>query len=97
MIEGWRTESQHTSSRMRRLWELAEEAHQRLPNMTLAEQKQVLELLDVQVTVVRHARKTAGHRILEPAQIRIEGVVNDQVLLSADKTTRYIAQLPSLQ
>ncbi len=69
----------------------------RLPNMTLAEQKQVLDLLDVRVTVIKHARKTAGHRILEPAQIRIEGVVNDQILLNADETTRHIAQLPSLQ
>jgi len=97
MIEGWRTESQHTSSRMRRLWELAELAHQRLPNMSQQEQKQVLELLDVRVTILKHARKTAGHRVLEPAQIRIEGVVNDQVLLSADETTRHIAQPPSLQ
>jgi site-specific DNA recombinase len=95
MIEQWRTESQHASSKMRRLWELAEQAHQRLPNMTLLEQKQVLDLLDVRVTVVKHARKTAGHRILEPTEIRIEGVVNDQVLLSADEKTRYIAQLPS--
>ena len=97
MIEGWRTESHHASAKMRRLWELAEQAHQRLPNMTLAEQKQVLDLLDVRVTILKHARKTAGHRILEPAQIRIEGVVNDQILLSADETTRHIAHLPPLQ
>jgi DNA invertase Pin-like site-specific DNA recombinase len=83
MIEAWRADSAHASNRMRRLWELAEQAHKRLPGMTPEEQKQVFELLDVRVTVIEHAKKTKGGRVLEPARIKIEGLVNDQVL-SAD-------------
>jgi DNA invertase Pin-like site-specific DNA recombinase len=83
MIEAWRADSAQASQRMRRLWELAEEAHKRLPMMTPEEQKQVLELLDVRVTVLEHARKSPGGRVLEPARIRIEGFVSDDVLSAA--------------
>jgi site-specific DNA recombinase len=95
MIEAWRADSQQASNRMRRLWALAEEAHRRLPNMTPQEQKQILDLLDVRVTVVKHAQKSAGGRVLEPAQIRIEGLVNDQVLLSAESPARDINEASS--
>jgi site-specific DNA recombinase len=94
MIESWRADSQKASQRMRRLWELAEAAHRRLPSMTPEEQKQVLELLDVRVTVLEHAKKSSGGRVLAPARIRIEGLVSDQ-LLSGDAPTRDIAQIPS--
>src|SRR4051794_27985719 len=80
---------------MKRLWELAEQAHKRLPQMPPQEQKQVLELLNVRVTVLRHAEKTAGGRVLKPAQIRIEGLVNDQMLVSAEGSARDLAKLPS--
>jgi DNA invertase Pin-like site-specific DNA recombinase len=42
MIEAWRADSAQASKRMRRLWELAEQAHKRLPTMSPVEQKQVL-------------------------------------------------------
>jgi chromosome segregation ATPase len=80
MIEAWRADSAQASKRMRRLWELAEQAHKRLPTMSPEEQKQVLNLLDVRVTVLEHARKSTGGRVLEPARIRIEGFVSDDVL-----------------
>lgn len=92
MIESWRADSQKASQRMRRLWELAEQAHRRLPSMTLQEQKQVLDLLDIRVTILSHAKKTPRHRILEPAQIRIEGLVNDQMLVSNEDSTRNLAR-----
>lgn len=79
---------------MQRLWELAEHAHKRLPNMTLEEQKQVLDLLDVRVTILEHATKTGGHRVAKPARIRIEGLVHDGVLAAADDA-RHINELPS--
>lgn len=91
MIESWRADSQKASERMRRLWALAEEAHRRLPTMTRREQKEVLALLDVRVTVLENQVKApGGHRIVSPARIRIEGRVNDQILLSADRTARDI-------
>lgn len=95
MIESWRADSQNASQRMRRLWELAEEAHRRLPTMTPAEQKQILELLDVRVTVLKHAKKSAGGKVLAPARIRIEGLVNDQMLVSAEGSARDIDETSS--
>ena len=53
-----------------------------------ARRKQVLDLLDVEVTVIEQARKTRGGRIVAPARIRIEGQVSDQVVFSADASPR---------
>ena len=64
-------------SELRHLWELAEGAHERLPSMTPQEQKEMLDLLDVRVTVVEHATKEA------PARVRIEGVVGSVALTNA--------------
>jgi len=86
MIESWRDDSAKASKRMRNLWKLAEEAHKRLPQMTPQEQKQVIDLLDLKVTVIEHAKKSAGGRVLAPAKVKIEGLVNEQVLVSDDST-----------
>jgi len=88
MIESWRMESERESERMRRLWELAEHAHTRLPQMTPQEQKEVLDLLDVRVTILAAATRTT------PAKVRIEGVVYDH-LLSEEKAVRDLAQTSS--
>jgi DNA invertase Pin-like site-specific DNA recombinase len=90
MVESWRVESSRQSDRMRRLWELAEKAHARLPNMSAEEQKQVLDLLDVRVTILEHQKRTPGHRVLAPAKVRIEGLVTDQVLAGVSDPARYI-------
>jgi site-specific DNA recombinase len=74
MIETWQVESARESERMRRLWALADEAHRRLPQMTPQEQKEVLDLLDVRVTIIEHVTRTA------PARVRIEGIVYDTLL-----------------
>jgi site-specific DNA recombinase len=95
MIDAWRADSQQASKRMRRLWALAERAHKRLPNMPPQEQKQILDLLDIRVTVMKHATKSAGGRVLKPAQIRIEGLVNDQVPLSSEGSARDIDEATS--
>jgi DNA invertase Pin-like site-specific DNA recombinase len=92
MVESWRSESAREASRMRRLWALAEEAHRRLPNMAPEEQKQILELLDVRVTILKHARKTPGGRVVAPAKVRIEGRVHDHLLLTADGTARDLTE-----
>jgi hypothetical protein len=63
--------------------------------MTPEEQKEVLALLDVRVTVLKHAKKTAGGRVVAPARVRIEGLVSDQMLLSAEGSTRHIDEIPS--
>jgi site-specific DNA recombinase len=88
MIESWRVESDRESERMRRLWELAEHAHKRLPGMTTEEQKEVLDLLDIRVTILASATRTT------PAQVRIEGVVYDSVL-SGETAVRDLAKTPS--
>jgi len=85
MIESWQADSARESERMRRLWALADEAHRRLPHMSPEEQKEVLELLDVRVTVLAHATRTT------PARVRIEGVVYD-ALLSEEKAVRELAR-----
>jgi site-specific DNA recombinase len=90
MIESWQADSERESERMRRLWALAERAHQRLPKMTPKEQKIVLDLLDVRVTIVEHVKKSRGGRILAPAKVRIEGVVYESIF-SGDETTRQVA------
>jgi hypothetical protein len=54
MLDSWREESARESQRMRHLWELAEGAHKRLPHMTPQEQKEMLDLLDIRVTVLEH-------------------------------------------
>jgi site-specific DNA recombinase len=77
MLESWREESARESQRMRHLWELAEGAHERLPNMTPQEQKEMLDLLDVRVTVLEHATKET------PARVRVEGVVGSVALTNA--------------
>ena len=77
MLDTWRDESALESQRMRRLWDLAEGAHKRLPQMTHEEQKQMLDLLDVRVTVLEHATKDA------PTKVRIEGVVGGVALTNA--------------
>jgi len=51
-LEAWRQESVAESDRVRRLWEMAETAHQRLAGMTPQERRAVLDLLDVRVTVL---------------------------------------------
>src|SRR5258708_33703904 len=81
-------ESERESERMRRLWELAEHANTRLPQMTPQEQKEVLDLLDVRVTILAAATRTT------PAKVRIEGVVYDH-LLSEEKAVRDLAQTSS--
>lgn len=74
MIASWQVESARESERMRRLVALADQAHQRLPQMTPEEQKEVLDLLDVRVTILEHGTRTT------PARVRIEGVVYDHLL-----------------
>lgn len=51
-LQAWRQESVAESDRVRRLWEMAETAHQRLAGMTPQERRAVLDLLDVRVTVL---------------------------------------------
>jgi DNA invertase Pin-like site-specific DNA recombinase len=77
MLDSWREESARESQRMRRLWELADGAHKRLPLMRDEEQKEMLDLLDVRVTVLEHETKET------PARVRIEGVVGTLALTSA--------------
>jgi site-specific DNA recombinase len=74
MIETWQQESARESERMRNLWSLADEASRRLPEMSLEEQKEVLDLLDVRVTIIEHATRTT------PTRMRIEGIVYDTLL-----------------
>jgi hypothetical protein len=94
MIETWRAESARESERMRRLWSLAETAHKRLPRMSAEEQKEILDLLDVRVTILKHAKGSPGGRMLAPPVVRIEGVVYE-TLLSSEATTRAVAKTPS--
>jgi site-specific DNA recombinase len=77
MLESWREDSARESQRMRYLWELAEGAHKRLPHMTPQEQKEMLDLLDVRVTVREHATKET------PTRVRVEGVVGSVALTNA--------------
>ena len=77
MLESWREESARESQRMRHLWELAEGAHKRLPHMTPEEQKEMLDLLDVRVTVLEHATKETL------ARVRVEGVGGSVALTNA--------------
>jgi hypothetical protein len=56
--------------------------------MTPEEQKEVLDLLDVRVTILAAATRTT------PAKVRIEGVVYDH-LLSEEKAVRDLAQTSS--
>jgi hypothetical protein len=77
MLDSWREESARESQRMRHLWELAEGAHERLPQMTPEEQKEMLNLLEIRVTVLEHATKNT------PTRVRIEGVVGAVALTNA--------------
>ncbi len=77
MLDSWREESARESHRKRRLWELAEGAHNRLPHMGDEERKEMLDLLDIRVTVLEHETKEM------PARVRIEGVATDLALTSA--------------
>ncbi|MEN3342284.1 MAG: hypothetical protein V7644_1688, partial [Actinomycetota bacterium] len=88
MVETWQVESARESERMRALWALAEHAHKRLPQMSPEEQKEVLDLLDLRVTILDHATRTT------PARVRIEGVVYD-TLLSDERAVRDLAQTSS--
>jgi hypothetical protein len=54
---------------------------------------QVLDLLDVRVTIVEHQKRTAGHRVLSPAKVRIEGVVTDGLLAQVSESTRDIDEV----
>jgi hypothetical protein len=76
MIEAWQADSAQESERMRRLWELAEHAHKRLPFMAPDEQRQVLEILDVRVTILEPGSRKV------PARIRLEGTVLANGLLA---------------
>ena len=58
MIEAWRAESHRESQRMRRLWDLAEHASKRLPQMTPEEQKEIYDLLDIRVSIVEQRTRT---------------------------------------
>jgi site-specific DNA recombinase len=73
-LKAWEEQSANESAHMRRLWDLAEMAHARLPSMGLDEQKQVLGLLDIQVTILEHATRET------PAVLTIEGAVHDALL-----------------
>jgi DNA invertase Pin-like site-specific DNA recombinase len=77
MLDSWREESARESQRMRHLWELAEGAHKRLPHMSPQEQKEMLDLLDVRVTVLEHGTKES------PTRVRVEGVVGSVALTNA--------------
>jgi DNA invertase Pin-like site-specific DNA recombinase len=77
MLDSWREESARESQRKRRLWELAEGAHDRLQSMGDEERKTLLDLLDIRVTVLSHETKES------PARVRIEGVATDLALTSA--------------
>ncbi len=63
---------------MRKLWELAELAHQRMARMTLEEKGVVLDLLDVRVHVTGY----------KPQQLSIEGVVHDSLLDDFERPVR---------
>jgi site-specific DNA recombinase len=88
MIESWQADSARESERMRALWALADEAHRRLPHMSPEEQKEILDLLDVRVTVLTHATRET------PTRVRIEGIVYD-ALLSEEGEVRDLAQTSS--
>lgn len=88
MVDAWRAESHRESQRMRRLWDLAEHASKRLPQMTPEEQKEIYELLDLRVTIVQQRTRT------QPARIRIEGVVYE-ALLSGEKAVREVVTTSS--
>lgn len=47
----WQADTAGRSDRMRRLWELADVAHDRLRSMTRTERKAVIDLLDINVTI----------------------------------------------
>lgn len=81
MVEAWQVDSARESERMRRLWALADQAHRRLPEMTPEEQKEVLDLLDVRVTIIDHATAKT------PARVRIEGIVSDALMDERDLET----------
>lgn len=69
MIEAWKEDSEQQSRRMRKLWELAERAHSRLMDATCIVQKEVLDLLDVRVSILDE------HKDSRTRKIRIEGIV----------------------
>ena len=90
MLESWREESARESQRMRHLWELAEGAHKRLPHMTPEEQKEMLDLLDVRVTVLEHGTKET------PTRVRVEGVVGSVALTNAAREIDEVEPLRGL-
>lgn len=69
MIEAWKADSEQQSRRMRKLWELAERAHSRLTDATCIVQKEVLDLLDVRVSILDE------HKDSRTRRIKIEGIV----------------------
>ncbi len=62
------------SQRKRRLWQLAETARRRLHTLTPLQQRQVLDLLDVRVFILKDATRR------DPTLIRLEGTVHDTSL-----------------
>jgi hypothetical protein len=68
-VQAWVVANAATSSRRRRLWELADLAHSRLAKPTPSLMAQVFALLDVKVTILSYATRT------EPVRIRVEGTV----------------------
>lgn len=73
-MEAWQADAEAESSRMRKLWELADAAHRRMADMSPEEKATVLDLLDVRVQVTGYA----------PLRIRIQGVVDEGLLDDLD-------------
>ena len=58
---------------MRKLWKVAQTAHQRLGTLNIRERKHVLELLDIRAAVVAQPTRSS------PAQIEITGTVTETI------------------
>jgi hypothetical protein len=70
-VQAWVDANAATSSRRRRLWELADLAQSRLSHPTPSLMAQVFALLDIRVTILSYATRT------EPVKVRVEGTVFD--------------------
>ena len=69
----WAKASADQSDRMRKLWKVAQTAHQRLGTLNIRERKHVLELLDIRAAVVAQPTRSS------PAQIEITGTVTETI------------------
>ena len=72
-LSTWAKASADQSDRMRKLWKVAQTAHQRLGTLNIRERKHVLELLDIRAAVVAQPTRSS------PAQIEITGTVTETI------------------